>query len=93
MAKPLSRAIIERAYSLITDETDWCRGALARDERGKNVDPTDVTARQRCAFGALIAAAYELVNDLGQAHDLAASTTQWGHAAVSALFDKALAAD
>ena len=71
MSKPLTRPIIERARVLIADEKHWCRAALARDERGFQVDPTDTTARQRCAFGALIAAAFELVGDIKQAHSLA----------------------
>ena len=61
MSKPLTRPIIERARALIADEHHWCRAALAKDERGRQVDPTDLSARQRCAFGALIAAAFELV--------------------------------
>jgi hypothetical protein len=107
MSKPLTRPIIERARSLIADEQHWCRAALARDERGRQVDPTDATARQRCAFGALIAAAFELVGDIKQAHDLAEAVAREirccsslintndteGHAAVLALFDKALVAD
>ena len=76
------------------------------DERGRQVDPTDTTARQRCAFGALVAAAFELIGDIKQAYDLAnvAARAIWcasaliktndteGHAAVLALFDQALAA-
>jgi hypothetical protein len=106
MSKPITRHVIERARMLIADESQWCRGALARDERGLQVDPTDTTARRRCAFGGLVAAAFELVGDTRQAHDLAnvaaraircssslinTNDTE-GHAAVLALFDKALAA-
>ncbi len=106
MSKPLNRPIIERARALIANENHWCRAAVARDERGFQVDPTGATARQRCAFGALVAAAFELVGDIKQAHDLASSVAREirctpslintndteGHAAVLALFDKALAA-
>jgi len=106
MSKPISRHVIERARMLIADESQWCRGALARDERGRQVDPTDTTARQRCAFGALVAAAFELIGDIKQAHDLAnvaaraircasaliKTNDTEGHAAVLALFDQALAA-
>jgi len=105
MSKPLNRPIMERARSLLADEKHWCRGALARDEGGRQVDPTDAIARRWCAFGALVAAAYELVTDLSQAHDLATSAAREicccsslintndtrGHAAVLALFDEALA--
>ena len=107
MSKPITRHVIERARMLIADESQWCRGALARDERGWQVDPTDTAARQRCAFGALIAAAFELVGDIKQAHDLANAVAREirctsslintndteGHAAVLRLLDNALAAD
>ena len=106
MSKPITRHVIERARMLIAHENHWCRAALARDDRGFQVDPTDATARRRCAFGALIAAAFELVGDIKQAHNLADAVTREvrgtsslintndteGHAAVLALFDKALAA-
>jgi hypothetical protein len=107
MSKPINRHVIERARILIADESQWCRAALARDELGRQVDPTDATARQRCAFGALVAAAFELIGDLKQAHDLAGVAAREirctsslintndteGHAAVLALFDKALPAN
>ena len=99
MSMPLSRAIIGRAYALIVDEKRWCWGALARDEGGRPVEPTDEAARRWCAFGALIAAAHELVGDLCQAHHLADFAARkmhrrslsklndmQGHAAVLALF-------
>jgi len=106
MSKALNRTIIERARALIENENYWCSGALARDNSGRQVDPTDATARSRCAYGALVAAAFELVSDLSQAHDLADaaareirgspslinSNDNLGHAAVLALFDKTLAA-
>jgi hypothetical protein len=106
MSKPLSRPIIERARALIADEAHWCRAALARDERGWPTDPTDATALKRCAYGALVAAAFELVGDLKHAHILADAVAKEvhgpsslintndseGHAAVLAVFDKALAA-
>jgi len=106
MSKPLTRPIIERARALIADENHWCRAALARDVRGWQVDPTDAKAHRRCAFGALIAAAFDLVADVKQAHNLADAVAREvsgpsslintndteGHAAVLALFDKALAA-
>jgi len=104
MTKPLSSTIIERARTLIADEQNWCRGVLARDERGEAVDPTDKSAVRRCAYGALVAAAFELVHDIAKAHDLAVITAREacccsslisindhrGHAAVLALFDKTL---
>ena len=103
MSKPLSQPIIERGRALIADENRWCRGALARDESGRQVDPTDAVARRWCAYGALVAAAFELVGDLSQAHDLAVAAAReihgssslintndtGGHAAVLELFEKA----
>ena len=107
MSKPLNRPIIERARALIADESQWCRGALARDGSGRQVDPTDAMARRRCAYGALVAAAFELVSDLSQAHDLADAAARemhggssminvndtMGHAAVLALMEGGMAAD
>jgi len=60
----------------------------------------------RCALGALIAAAYQITNDLSRAHDLAIGAVRplhgsatlvnvndvRGHAAVLALLDEVLAA-
>jgi hypothetical protein len=104
MAKPLNRTIVERARALIANEKDWCRGVLARDHLGDAVDPTDPNASRRCAYGALVAAAYELVRDVSEAHNLAVGAARancccssligindhFGHAAVLELFDKAL---
>ena len=105
MSKPLSQPILERARALIADKNHWCRGSLARDVRGRQVDPWKTTAVRRCAYGVLIAAAFELVADVNQARDLADAVAReihgssWlittndigGHRAVLALFDQALA--
>ena len=105
MSKPLSQPILERARALIVDKNHWCRGSLARDVRGRQVDPWKTTAVRRCAYGALIAAAFELVADVNQARDLADAVAReihgssWlitandigGHRAVLALFDQVLA--
>jgi hypothetical protein len=107
MAGPLNRIIINRARVLISDEKNWCRGVLARNERGDAVDPTDSTAFRRCAYGALVAAAYELVHDIPKAHNLAVAAAREayctsslisindhsGHAAVLSVFDQALSGD
>ena len=69
MSKPITPHVIGRARMLIADESQWCRVALARDELGRQVDPTDTTARRRCAFGALVAAAFELIGDIKQDQD------------------------
>ena len=105
MSKPLTRPILERARELIADKDHWCRGSLAKDVRGRQVDPWDKSAVRRCAYGALIAAAFELVADVNQARDLADAVakdirgTSWlittndigGYKAVLTLFDLALA--
>ena len=106
MSKPLTRQILKRARALIADKNHWCRGSLARDVRGRQVDPWETTAVRRCAHGALIAAAFELVADVNQARDLADAVAReihgssWlititndirGHRAVLALFDQVLA--
>jgi hypothetical protein len=105
MTKPLTSQIIARAKELIQDERNWCRGYMAVDERDLGVDPTSKQAVKRCALGALLAAAYELVNDKNSAYELAVNALQplsgsngvvvlndhSGHAAVLALFDVVLA--
>jgi hypothetical protein len=98
--------ILERARALIADERYWCPGDLARNERGLPVGPADGDAVQRCALGALIAAAHEVTGNPALAHDLAATALRplvgatalthindaAGHAAVLKLLDRAIAA-
>jgi hypothetical protein len=93
------------ARALIEDERHWCRGELARDMNALSICPTDSGAKRRCALGALIAAAYQITNDLSRAHDLAISAVRplygsatlvnvndvRGHAAVLALLDEVAA--
>jgi hypothetical protein len=105
MSMPVKVQILERARVLIEDERHWCRGDLARDAMGFSVSPTDSNAQQRCALGALMAAACEFATDGHLAHDLAATAMRplvgatslthindiAGHAAVLTLFDLAIA--
>jgi hypothetical protein len=105
MSKPLKVQIVETARTLIEDERRWCRGELARDGQGHSVRPTDSKAERRCALGALIAAAYQLTDDHGPAHEIAISAIRplfgsatlvnvndvRGHAAVLAMLDEVLA--
>jgi hypothetical protein len=105
MAKPLNVQILERARALIANERHWCPGTFARDGRGFPVNPMDNSAEQRCALGALVAAAHELTADPDLAHQLAASAMRpvvgatslthindtEGHAAVLELLDRAIA--
>lgn len=106
MAKPLRVQVLERARSLIEDERHWCPGDLARDAMGFPVSPTDASAEQRCALGALLAAAHAFTGDPELAHRLAATAMRplvgatslahindaEGHAVVLQLFDLAIAA-
>jgi hypothetical protein len=106
MAKPLRVQVLERARSLIEDERRWCPGDLARDAMGLPVSPMDSRAEQRCALGALLAAAYEFTNNPDLAHHLATTAMRplvgatglthindaEGHAVVLDLFDLAIAA-
>ena len=105
MAKAIRVQILERARALIADERHWCAGQFALDARGLAVDPTGQSAVQRCAMGALIAAAYEITSDPALAHELAATAMRplvgatalthindaEGHAAVLNLMDQAIA--
>jgi len=106
MSKPIKVQLIERARALIEDERHWCPGDLARDRMGYSVSPIDHAAEQRCALGALVAAAYEVTGNPRQAYDLAMTATRpfvgatqltyindvEGHGAALRLFDIAIAA-
>ena len=105
MSKPLNIQIIARARSLIEKKEHWCCGALALDARGTTVSPVGSQAVRRCALGALIAAAYDIINDYQQAHHLAIDAVRpfqgtstlvnindvRGHAAVLTFLDEAIA--
>ena len=94
----------EKAKELIQDERHWCRAYLANDDDGLGADPTSEQAFKYCALGALIAAAYQLTNNETWAHELARNALlplcgsntlvlvndHLGHAAVLALFEKAI---
>ena len=71
MSKTLKVQVIEKARALIEDERHWCRGELARDVNASSICPTDSGAERRCALAALMAAAYQITNDLSRAYDLA----------------------
>ena len=104
MSKPLRVQVVEKARSLIEDDS-LVHGELARDVDSDSVCPTDSRAQRRYALGALIAAAYQLTNDHNQAHEIAISAVRplfgtatlvnvndvRGHVAVLALLDEVLA--
>jgi hypothetical protein len=106
LSRPLKLQIVERARELIADEQHWCERHLALDVNGVVVSPTSAKAVKRCGLGAVIAAAYQLINDYDAAHQLShevlgpryrAVTLMHindirGHAAVLALFDEVIAA-
>jgi hypothetical protein len=105
MAKAIRVQVLERARALIADERHWCSGDFARDARGLAVGPTERNAVQRCAMGALVAAAHEITSNPDLAHELAATSMRplvgatalthindaEGHAAVLQLIDLAIA--
>jgi hypothetical protein len=106
MTQPIRIQVLETARALIEDERHWCPGDLARDAMGFPVSPTDSSAKQRCALGALLAAAHDLTGNPELAHHLATTAMRplvgatalshindaEGHAAVLDLFDLAIAA-
>ena len=69
MSRPLKVQIVQRARELILDEQHWCRRHLA-EVNGVTVSPTSASAVKRCGLGALIAAAYQLTQDLNAAYQL-----------------------
>jgi len=105
MSKPVKVQILKRARALIEDELHWCPCDLARDAMGFSVSPTDSNAVQRCALGALMAAAREFTTDANLAHELAATAMRplvgatslthindiEGHTAILTLFEVAIA--
>jgi len=97
--------VIRRAREIISDPTKWTQGTYARDKYGNCTDPGMENACRWCALGAVVQASIELgVDDgIGSASvdrliDAAGGpvTTindNQGHAAVLALFDKAIASE
>jgi len=85
MSKPLNAQIIEKARSLIEDEQNWCRGRAAIDVSGNQVYPADARATRRCALGAFIAAAHEIVPDPAMAEELAYDAV-WSFTSPTTLF-------
>lgn len=43
-----------KVHELLTDETKWCKGDLARNSRGRTVSPKDDTAVCWCMLGAML---------------------------------------
>ena len=70
MAKPIQHQIIARAVEIISDETRWARGAMARTADDKACGCLDPLAARFCAAGALNRAAAELFGDHGSNHAL-----------------------
>ena len=61
MAKTLRHHIIARAVELISDESRWTGGAMARDARRRSCPVHAPEAVRFCAIGALARAAFELL--------------------------------
>jgi len=68
MPKPLQHQIIARALEIISDESRWTRGSLARLADGKPCACLNPRAVSFCALGALNRAAGELLADNGLHH-------------------------
>jgi hypothetical protein len=104
MSRALKVQIVERARELIADEQHWCRRHFAEDASGFPVSPTSATAIKWCGLGAVIAAAYQLINNADAAYQVVYQALRprsatlihvndrRGHAAVLALFDEVIAA-
>lgn len=56
--------ILKEARELISDPRDWTVGCYAHNDRGDDVEPTDTSACQWCARGALCVAADITVEEL-----------------------------
>src|SRR5271169_2631949 len=61
MAKPLQQQIIARALEIISDESKWTRGSMARMADGKACACLNPRAVRFCAVGALNRAAGEIL--------------------------------
>jgi hypothetical protein len=61
MAKPLQKHVIARALEIISDESKWTRGAMARTADGSPCGCLDPAVARFCAVGALHRAAAELL--------------------------------
>jgi hypothetical protein len=68
MAKALQHQIISRALEIISDETKWTRGSMARLVDGKPCASLNPRAARFCAVGALNRAAGELLAGNGFYH-------------------------
>jgi hypothetical protein len=106
LSRPLKVQIVELARTLIADEQHWCRRHFGEDSNGFPVSPTSASATKRCALGAMIAAAYQLIHNADAAYQIGYQALRprygsatlihvndtRGHAAVLALFDEVIAA-
>ena len=63
MANLLQHQIIKRALEIISDETKWTRGAMARNAFGHSCSAWDQEAVRFCAVGAIYRAAFEMLGE------------------------------
>lgn len=103
MLTPEQRQIIKKARDRIADPAHWCKGANARSADGRPCHPAERRAVRFSVFGALVAeyVAQGVMWPVDVVHELSRQLhpqfTLWhineyeGHAAVLAIFDKALA--
>jgi hypothetical protein len=59
----LQHQIIERALEIISDETKWTRGAMARNAFGHSCSAWDQEAVRFCAVGAIYRAAFDILGE------------------------------
>jgi hypothetical protein len=100
-------AVIRRAREIISDPVKWTQGSFARDKYGNTIEPISPYACRWCALGAIARAAKDLdvrpgdgaaaVDRLYDISDgmrtVVSINDNAGHAAILALFDKALATE
>ena len=71
MSKPLAMLTLETAHRLVANPATWTSAALARDDFGTACEPWAQAATRFCAFGALLAAAYQLTRGRDEATRIA----------------------
>lgn len=95
--------VLEAAYKLIRPKSRWAQGRLAEDEDGNSVMPRSPAAQRWCAAGACEYVggdgslqsyrAIDTLDELSPVRTLADLNDKDGHAAVLALFRKAIASE
>lgn len=90
--------LLEAARMLISDPENWTTAIYAKNKRGERVIASDGAACKWCALGALFAfretegrgIVYDATLQLGESYSVAQINDTQGHAAVLALYDRAI---